>query len=318
MSEYSKVIVVLAGTSYIGQLLVHTLVQRGYSVRVPTRNPQNFTHLTMGGAYLVRCDIQDEQQLASVLDGAHTVVNALDFKHQKSAKRYLHNIKNVSNFCQKKSIQHFIHLVPASCSVSKHLNWYSRDHASAERQLMALRKMQVTIIRFSWLVGKSIFGAPVDNLTRLMQLLRSSKSVGVYGPCARVSLLDVSELVGLLVQKISQIPVDGVSRIIARGGQSMMLLDVLRVIKQQLDLPVALRPANYFERSWYSKVGGGTSFLFPQGLTDYEINNIVADGSDNIKYTEIFEGKHHLDLLIRQLSIGVDGYSALRLMGSLY
>ena len=69
-------IVIAGGTGRLGTLLAHDLVARGIDVRVLTRDPARAAHLG-DSVEIVTCDVRRRESLAPALEGATTVVSAI-------------------------------------------------------------------------------------------------------------------------------------------------------------------------------------------------------------------------------------------------
>ncbi len=86
----AKTVCVLGGTGFVGTHLVGMLSNRGYDVRVPTRNIERHRDLkVLPNARLVEANVHDPRQLETVLRGADVVVNLIGILNESKRDSFV-------------------------------------------------------------------------------------------------------------------------------------------------------------------------------------------------------------------------------------
>ncbi|MBA4741155.1 MAG: complex I NDUFA9 subunit family protein [Azoarcus sp.] len=80
-------ILVTGGSGFIGSAVVARLVEQGYRVRVPTREPKRARHLAeLDGVEIVEADVHDDATLARLAEDTQAAVNLVGVLHSRSAE----------------------------------------------------------------------------------------------------------------------------------------------------------------------------------------------------------------------------------------
>ena len=110
-----KTVCVLGGTGFVGTHLVGMLSNRGYNIRVPTRNIERHRALkVLPNAELVECNIGDDEALAEVITGADVVINLVgilnESKHQSFKQVHVELPRRVAETCLRLGVPRLLHM----------------------------------------------------------------------------------------------------------------------------------------------------------------------------------------------------------------
>jgi uncharacterized protein YbjT (DUF2867 family) len=85
-------VTVFGGSGFVGRNAVRALAKAGYRIRVAVRKPYNANYLppmgTVGQIQLLKCDINDSDQIAAALRGASIVINLTGLLSQRGAQSF--------------------------------------------------------------------------------------------------------------------------------------------------------------------------------------------------------------------------------------
>ncbi|WP_126650529.1 NAD(P)-dependent oxidoreductase [Chryseobacterium aureum] len=99
-------IAIIGGTGKSGQYLVQNLLEKGYSLKLLLRNPENFT-LQHPSIEIVQGDARDEKAIHQLIEGSNVVMSALGQpKGEKSI--FSDATKNIVNAMSDYSIKRYI------------------------------------------------------------------------------------------------------------------------------------------------------------------------------------------------------------------
>ncbi|QDX82184.1 hypothetical protein B9N43_13580 [Denitratisoma sp. DHT3] len=84
-----KNILIIGGSGFIGGYLIERLTQRGYNLRVPTRNRERARHLLVFPTLeIIQANVHDPDQLVRLMDGQDAVVNLVGILHGGNGTPY--------------------------------------------------------------------------------------------------------------------------------------------------------------------------------------------------------------------------------------
>lgn len=177
--------VVVGGTGFVGHYLIKALIQAGYTVTVPTRQPQRHRDLaTMAGVRLA--DIQDISDAAdpsstasawvrhlhghAVLINLVGILNEPQHNGQGFEKAHVVWTQTVLQAAKEASIQRYLHMSALGADAAKGSSFYLRSKGKAEdwaHEYGADNAIAVTSFRPS-----VIFGVGDSFLNRFVQLAK--------------------------------------------------------------------------------------------------------------------------------------------------
>src|SRR3546814_10166635 len=86
-APHQKVVTVFGGSGFLGRYIVRELAQRGWRVRVATRNPGEALFLkpmgSVGQIVPIFANIRDDATVRAAVDGADYVINLVGILHEK-------------------------------------------------------------------------------------------------------------------------------------------------------------------------------------------------------------------------------------------
>ena len=169
---------ILGGAGFVGQTLAAKLADRGYSVRIPTRNRQRARGLLVLPALdLIQADVHDPEQLAAVLSGTDAVINLIGILnergHDGSGFRHAHVelAEKLVATCRKLGVRRLIQMSSLKANAERGPSHYLTTKGQAEQiiEKQAGESIQYTIFRPS-----VIFGSEDTFCNRFARILRLS------------------------------------------------------------------------------------------------------------------------------------------------
>jgi NADH dehydrogenase len=195
-------ICVLGGTGFVGQRITSALVQRGYRVRVPTRNRERHRSLlVLPGVELVNADVHDVETLRRLLRDCDAVINLVGILHERPRdgsgfqKAHVELVEKVLEACLERGVERFVQMSALKANAEHGPSHYLRSKGAAER---VIKNLAGDGIRFTTFQPSAIFG-PGDSFTNLFAgLIRLFPVLPLVKPDARfapVFVGDVAEAV---------------------------------------------------------------------------------------------------------------------------
>ena len=198
----SRTVCILGGTGFVGRQIAGQLVQKGYSVRVPTRNRQRARELlVLPGIEILSANVHDETVLPKLLAGADAVVNLIGILNEKghdgSGFRAAHVelVEKLISACQESGVPHLLQMSALKANAETGPSHYLRSKGAAER---ALKNLCGDELRYTIFQPSVIFGRDDSFINRFAQLLRISPILPLAKPKARfapVYVVDVANAV---------------------------------------------------------------------------------------------------------------------------
>ena len=160
-------VTVFGGTGFLGRAIVERLLAEGLAVRVAVRHPDK----AAAGAQAVYADLCDESSLASAIEGAQAVINAVGLYVEKGAETFeaIHET-GALNLARQAAAQNVERLVHVSGIGADPRSASSYVRARAKGELLVTEAFpRATILRPSVLFGPqdSFLNALADIAARM-------------------------------------------------------------------------------------------------------------------------------------------------------
>lgn len=152
-------VVVIGGAGFVGSSIVAKLNDKGYTVKVLTRNRERAKHLILlPNVEVEACDINDNTSLKSALNGSDAVINLVGILHERKNATFdfvHHQLpKRIAAICQELGVKRFLHMSALRASEDAP-SQYLQSKASGELALKAFKQsLNVTIFKPSVIFGR--------------------------------------------------------------------------------------------------------------------------------------------------------------------
>jgi len=166
-----KQVLLLGGTGFVGRSVCEALARRAPALRVvvPSRRPERAKRLApLPTVQLVRADVHDEAQLATLLEGCDAAVNLVAILHGSEAafeRTHVELPRKLANACHARGVRRLMHV----SALGANANGPSRYLRSKGRGEAVLREAALDL---SVLRPSVIFGAD-DRFLNLFARLQS-------------------------------------------------------------------------------------------------------------------------------------------------
>ena len=153
-----RTVCVLGGSGFVGQRVVHGLVQMGFSVCVPTRDRERAKEqlILLPTADVLSADVHDPAQLEAVLEGMDAVINLIGVLQDHPKGSFQRNHVDlplaVVGLCQRLGIARLIHMSALNASGTG-TSRYLRSKGEGERIVREAKGLAVTVFRPSVIFG---------------------------------------------------------------------------------------------------------------------------------------------------------------------
>lgn len=198
-------ITVLGGSGFVGTRLCSLLQQRGFRVRVLTRNASNCRALAvLPNVEIVTSSTLDKSVLGDLLSGTDAVINLVGILNERghSGKGFFSAHTELAQAllrtCQELNIGRILHMSALNANPDGP-SYYLRSKGQAENYLLTFagKKTRVTLFRPS-----VIFGPNDSFLNRFARLLRITPIMPLACPNARFSPVFVGDVVQAMADSI--------------------------------------------------------------------------------------------------------------------
>ncbi len=152
-------VVVIGGAGFVGSSIVTELNDKGYTVKVLTRNRERAKHLILlPNVEVETCDIADNASLKSALSGCDAVINLVGILHERKNVTFdfvHHQLpRRIATICQELGIKRLLHMSALRASMQAP-SQYLQSKASGELALEAFKQsLDVTIFKPSVIFGR--------------------------------------------------------------------------------------------------------------------------------------------------------------------
>jgi NADH dehydrogenase len=202
----TRTVCVLGGSGFVGRSLCNQLVRRGYSVRVPTRNPARRRQLlVLPGVDLLPADIHDAAALESMLAGCATVINLVgilnEHGHDGSGFAAVHVglVENLAHACAEAGVERLLHVSALKANADRGPSHYLRTKGQAEE---LIRRLCGDDIKFTIFRPSVIFGPDDSFINRFAALLRRVPLLPVPQLGARFAPVYVEDVAAAIVKAL--------------------------------------------------------------------------------------------------------------------
>ena len=188
----------LGGTGFVGERVASALVQRGYRIRIPTRNRERHRRLlVLPGVELVNADVHDLETLRRVTRDCNAVVNLVGILHERPRngsgfkKAHVELVEKALEACLDRGVERFIQMSALKANAEHGPSHYLRSKGAAER---VIKNLAGEGIKFTILQPSAIFG-PGDSFTNLFAtLVRLFPVLPLVKPDARLAPVFVGDV----------------------------------------------------------------------------------------------------------------------------
>src|SRR5271165_7059895 len=159
----AKNVLLLGGSGFVGGHVAEHLVERGISVRIPTRRREKAKHLILLPTVdVVEANIHDPAALQRLMNGVDTVINLVGTLHSSSGEPYGEDFRlvhvelpqKIVAACHAKGVTRLIHM-SALAAASGAPSEYLRSKAAGEAVVLgAANELAVTTFRPSVIFGE--------------------------------------------------------------------------------------------------------------------------------------------------------------------
>jgi uncharacterized protein YbjT (DUF2867 family) len=175
-----KKICILGGTGFVGMTLANRLVNRGYSLRILTRDREAHKEnlILLPDTDLVQTNVHDQDALAKQVAGCDAVINLVGILNEHSANGSgFHSVhvaltEKVITACRINGVQRLLHMSALNADAHNAPSHYLRTKGEAEDMVLAAKNLRVTCYRPS-----VIFGDGDGFFNRFARLLKLAPGV---------------------------------------------------------------------------------------------------------------------------------------------
>ncbi len=201
-----KRICLIGGTGFVGRHIVHQLVERGYDVRVLTRNRERAKHLlVLPTAEVIAANVHDPAELARQFSGMDAVINLVGILHE-SRKNSFDNAhvqltQKILDACRASDVKRVLQM-SALAATADAPSAYLRSKAKAEKRVLAFQQAdfgETTIFRPS-----VIFGQGDSFINLFAKLIKALPVVALACPTARFQPIYVEDVARAFVDSLDQ------------------------------------------------------------------------------------------------------------------
>jgi len=113
-----KIISVIGGNGFIGSYLVDRLLNKGYFIKIISRNPKAkrvfYPSAKLGQVSLINCDIVNGKSLENAIKGSYCVINLVGILESKGRNSFQNahvlGSEKLLEACKKNEIDRVIHI----------------------------------------------------------------------------------------------------------------------------------------------------------------------------------------------------------------
>lgn len=297
-------VLVAGGTGFLGGAIVETLLDRGASVAVLSRDPARAERRFEGRVEGRRGDVTDRDSLAGTLDGIETVVHSVQFSGfpVEAPSRGLTfmavdaaGTANVVDAASRAGVRKFVYLSGVGADPHSDKAWY-RAKGIAER-VVRESGLAWSILRPSW-----VYGPDDVSLNRLVTAIRVVPFFyPQLGPGDQpISPVHVEDLAALAAETVLGAAGDGAT--LEVGGPEVLTLDeIVRTAMRALgrEKPILHVPL------WLVKLGAFFLERLPGQVLSRDAVDFIAQGG----VADLAAVEHRFpDFEPRDLESGVAAY----------
>jgi uncharacterized protein YbjT (DUF2867 family) len=201
-----KRVCIIGGTGFVGRHIAHQLVERGYDVRVLTRDRERAKHLlVLPSAEVVQANVYDPGELARQLAGMDAVVNLVGILHESRKnsfdRAHVQLTQTVLDASLKAGVKRVLQMSALAANADAP-SAYLRSKAEAEKRVLAFQQAghgETTIFRPS-----VIFGHGDSFINLFAKLIKVLPVVVLACPNARFQPIHVEDVARAFVDSLDQ------------------------------------------------------------------------------------------------------------------
>ncbi len=194
----SRTVCILGGTGFVGRRIASELVQRGYSVRIPTRDRQRARDLlVLPGVELVAADVHDEKILSALVADTAAAINLVGILNERGhdgsgfRRAHLELVEKLVRACQESGVPRLLHMSALKANAETGPSHYLRSKGAGEH---ALKNLAGEELRYTIFQPSVIFGPGDSFINRFARLLRLSPFLPLAKPMARFAPVYVADV----------------------------------------------------------------------------------------------------------------------------
>lgn len=196
----------IGGTGFVGRHIAHQLVERGYDVRVLTRDRERAKHLiVLPSAEVIAANVHDPVELARQFSGMDAVINLVGILHERRKHSFdnahVQLTQKVLEACRASGVKRVLHM-SALAAAADAPSAYLRSKAEAEQRVLAFQQAgfgMTTIFRPS-----VIFGQGDSFINLFAKLIKTLPVVALACPNARFQPIHVEDVARAFVDSLEQ------------------------------------------------------------------------------------------------------------------
>ncbi len=201
-----KRICVIGGTGFVGRHIARQLVERGYDVRVLTRDRERAKHLlVLPSVDVVVANVHDPAELARQFSNMEAVINLVGILHEGRKNSFdnahVQLTQKILDACQRANVKRLLHM-SALATAPDAPSAYLRSKAEAEKRVLAFQQAglgEATIFRPS-----VIFGQGDSFINLFAKLIKTLPVVALACPNARFQPIHVQDVARAFVDSLEQ------------------------------------------------------------------------------------------------------------------
>ena len=201
-----KRICVIGGTGFVGRHIARQLVERGYDVRVLTRDRERAKHLlVLPSVDVVVANVHDPAELARQFSKMEAVINLVGILHEGRKNSFdnahVQLTQKILDACQRANVKRLLHM-SALATAPDAPSAYLRSKAEAEKRVLAFQQAgfgEATIFRPS-----VIFGQGDSFINLFAKLIKTLPVVALACPHARFQPIHVQDVARAFVDSLEQ------------------------------------------------------------------------------------------------------------------
>ena len=199
-------ICIIGGSGFVGSHIVQQLVERGYAVRVLTRDRERAKHLlVLPSAEVVTANVYDPAILAREFAGMDAVINLVGILHESRKQKFngthVQLTQTILDACRVAKVKRVLHMSALAVSADAP-SAYLRSKAEAEtwvRAFQAAGHGETTIFRPS-----IIFGRGDSFINLFAKLIKTLPVVVLACPSARFQPIHVEDVALAFVDSLER------------------------------------------------------------------------------------------------------------------